>query len=144
MYTFRSGVLRGRRMKIGKYVVIRGKTTFRHPEKIVIGDNSSINEYCHIWGGGGVTIGNNTLIATHTIITSQTHDSQGKIFSETHITKPIIIGNNVWIGSGVIVLPGVSIGDGAIIGAGSVVTQNIPAGTISVGMPARVVREKQH
>ena len=51
------------------------------------------------------------------------------------------IGKNVWIGSDCTILPGVTIGDGAIIGAGSVVTKSIPANTIAVGNPARVIKE---
>ncbi len=54
--------------------------------------------------------------------------------------RPITIGNNVWLGGGVIVLPGVSIGDDSVIGAGSVVTKDVPAGVVTVGSPARVVR----
>jgi acetyltransferase-like isoleucine patch superfamily enzyme len=49
----------------------------------------------------------------------------------------------VWLGAGVTVLDNVHIGQGAVIGAGSVVTQNIPANTIAVGVPARVVRSRE-
>lgn len=42
---------------------------------------------------------------------------------------------------GVQVLPGVTIGDNAVIGAGSVVTKDIPAGVLAVGVPCRPVRE---
>jgi galactoside O-acetyltransferase len=41
------------------------------------------------------------------------------------------------------VLPGVRIGAGAVIGAGSVVSRSIPAMTVAVGNPARVVRERR-
>ncbi|MFH0749289.1 MAG: CatB-related O-acetyltransferase [Candidatus Bathyarchaeota archaeon] len=52
----------------------------------------------------------------------------------------ITIGNDVWLGSSVIVLPNVTIGDGAIVGAGAVVTDNLPPYSISVGVPAKVIR----
>lgn len=42
---------------------------------------------------------------------------------------------------GAIIMPGVTIGEGAIIGAGAVVTHNIPAWTIAVGSPAKVIKE---
>jgi len=41
----------------------------------------------------------------------------------------------------VIVCPGVTIGDDSVIGAGAVVTHDVPAGVVAVGVPARVVRE---
>ena len=51
------------------------------------------------------------------------------------------IGDGCWIGGGVIILPGVTIGEGCVIGAGSVVTKNIPANSLAVGNPCRVIRE---
>ena len=54
---------------------------------------------------------------------------------------PISIGNNVWLGSNVIVLPGVKIGDGCVIGAGSVVTKDIEANSVAVGIPCNVIRK---
>jgi maltose O-acetyltransferase len=53
----------------------------------------------------------------------------------------ITIGDNCWLGGNVVVLPGVTIGDNCVIGSGSVVTQDIPANTIAVGNPCRVLRE---
>ena len=53
---------------------------------------------------------------------------------------PIVIGNDVWIGAGAIILPEVKIGDGAIIGAGAVVTHDVPAYAIVVGVPAKILR----
>lgn len=49
------------------------------------------------------------------------------------------IGNNIWFGEGVKVLSGVEIGDNCIIGAYSVVTRSIPANSVAVGTPCRVV-----
>ena len=54
--------------------------------------------------------------------------------------KPVTIGNNVWIGGSVTILAGVTIGDNCTIGAGSVVTRDIPANSVAVGNPARVVK----
>jgi acetyltransferase-like isoleucine patch superfamily enzyme len=51
--------------------------------------------------------------------------------------KPIEIGANVWIGRGATVLAGVRIGDNAVVGANAVVTRDIPAGAVAVGVPAR-------
>ena len=52
----------------------------------------------------------------------------------------IQIENDVWIGAKSIILSGVTIHSGAVVGAGSVVTKDIPAYSIVVGNPARVVK----
>ncbi|WP_295902557.1 DapH/DapD/GlmU-related protein [uncultured Vibrio sp.] len=54
----------------------------------------------------------------------------------------VSIGNDVWIGHGAIILPGVNIGNGSIVGAGSVVTKDVPAYSIVVGNPAKVLRPR--
>jgi acetyltransferase-like isoleucine patch superfamily enzyme len=62
------------------------------------------------------------------------------VASGARINPPqdIEIGNHVWLGQGVRVLKGVRIGDNTIIGSRAVVTGDIPAGSIAVGVPARV------
>ena len=54
---------------------------------------------------------------------------------------PTIVRRGASIGSGSTILCGIEIGEDAIVGAGSVVTRDVPAGTIVVGNPARVVRK---
>ena len=54
--------------------------------------------------------------------------------------RPITVGDDCWLGGGVIVCPGVAIGDRSVIGAGAVVTRDIPADSVAVGNPARVIR----
>lgn len=53
------------------------------------------------------------------------------------------IGNNVWIGDKATVLPGVTIGDGAIVGTNAVVTSDVPAYSIAVGNPARIIDKQK-
>lgn len=53
----------------------------------------------------------------------------------------ITIGEDCWIGGNVIILPGITIGRGTTIGAGSVVTKDIPAESVAVGNPARVIKK---
>mgnify|MGYP000871807155 CR=1 FL=1 len=67
---------------------------------------------------------------------------QGDIYSKLGYKKgKIIIKKGCSIGSDSIIMPGVTIGEGAIIGAGSLVTKDIPAWTIAVGRPAKVIRQ---
>lgn len=54
----------------------------------------------------------------------------------------VSIGHDVWIGHGVVVLPGVSIGTGAILGSGAVVTKDVGAYEIAVGVPARSIKRR--
>lgn len=53
---------------------------------------------------------------------------------KVHLKKGCLIGTNS------IVMPGVTVGEGAIIGANSLVNKDIPAWTIAVGQPAKVVK----
>ena len=61
-------------------------------------------------------------------------------YSQTTSHSEVIIGDAVWIGAGAIITRGVKVGDGAIISAGSVVTSDVPAWSVAVGNPARVVK----
>lgn len=53
--------------------------------------------------------------------------------------KPIVIGDNVFIGLGTVILPGVEIGKNVLIGSGCIVRGKIPADSIVVGNPAKVI-----
>lgn len=53
----------------------------------------------------------------------------------------IRLGKNCAVGTGCIVMPGVTIGEGAIVGAGSLVTRDIPAWTLALGRPAKVIKQ---
>lgn len=57
-----------------------------------------------------------------------------------YVHAPVHICKGVHVGMGSIIMPGVTIGEGAIIGAGSVVTKNIPAWSVAVGCPAKVIK----
>ena len=108
--------------------------------------NVFLGEYVVIYGHGDVTIGSNTLIAMHTSIVSSNHTIPYKnelIRSKPDILKSVNIGSDVWIGAGCRILSGVTIGDGCVIGAGSVVTKDLPAYSISIGSPARVIRYRK-
>jgi acetyltransferase-like isoleucine patch superfamily enzyme len=109
-----------------------------------IGNRTVLNDFVHIWGAGGVTIGDDCLVAAHVVITSQSHDvsaaRRGALYSQTTANQPVVIGDNVWIGSNATVLPGVTIGAGAVIGAGSVVTRDVKAYHLALGVPARTIR----
>jgi acetyltransferase-like isoleucine patch superfamily enzyme len=111
----------------------------RQPEEIEIGSNVVINEFVHIWGAGGVRIGDRVMIGSNSAITSVTHDYNSEIMYTTVVKKQIVIGNDVWIGTHAVILPGVTVGDGAVVGAGAVVTSDVPPRAIVAGVPSRVL-----
>lgn len=127
--------------KIGAGSFFYSHVIVKHPENVFIGQRTTISDFCHIWGGGGINIGDEVMIASHCAITSETHCTSAAIFRQSHIQRPIIIGNNVWIGTGTTILPGVTIGSNVIIGAHSLVNQSIPSNSVAYGSPARLVRK---
>ena len=53
---------------------------------------------------------------------------------------PTTVGDNVWCGANVVIMDSVTIGERCVIGANSVVTGDLPAFSVAVGAPARVIR----
>lgn len=113
-----------------------------------IGSHVSINYDVHIACINKIEIGDGTLLGSKIFITDHFHGettyaSMNIPPSERILTSrgPVIIGKNVWIGEGVVIMPGVTVGDNAIIGANAVVTKNVPAFSVVVGNPARVVKK---
>lgn len=108
---------------------------------IEIGENFYSNHNLVILDGAKVKIGDNVFIAPNCCITTAGHpiniDERNRGLEYAY---PIKIGNNVWIGAGVNILPGVTIGDNVTIGAGSVVNKSIPANSIAVGNPCKVIK----
>ena len=58
-----------------------------------------------------------------------------------YIYAPVVLKKGCQIGMGSMIMPGVTIGEGAIVGAHSVVTKDVPAWTIAVGNPCKVIKE---
>lgn len=88
-----------------------------------------------------VTIGDHTMIGPNVTMSSAAHPILPELRQHGYqYNLPIKIGNNCWLGAGVIVLPGVTIGDNSVIGAGAVVTRDIPANVVAMGVPAKVSR----
>ena len=125
--------------ELGNDTVIYRMVVIHAAKKVSIGSRCAIAEFVHIWGGGGIIIGDDVIIASHAVITSQSHDKNATCYRESSFRSKVVIGNNVWIGAGAIILPGVALGSGSIIGAGAVVTRDVQAGTIVAGVPARII-----
>lgn len=123
----------------------------RGKKSLVFGNNIQINDFVHIAALNEVRIGDNVLIASKVFITDLEHGSYAgnendsspdSIVKERPLcSKSVIIKDNVWIGEHVSILPGVTVGENSIIGANSVVTKSIPANSIAVGIPAKVIKQ---
>jgi len=115
---------------------------------IKIGSNVNITTYVNIGSGekGKVEIGDNVEIGSFTHFSGRTYDiSDSDVLPSAQNTqsKGVIVENLVWIGAGVIILDGVKIGERSIIGAGSLVNNEIPAGCVAFGAPARKIKERE-
>jgi acetyltransferase-like isoleucine patch superfamily enzyme len=104
---------------------------------VTIADRVAINSFCRFFGHGSIEIGEDTQIGPGTLITTTGHDYAHDL--EVSFQK-VVIGRHVWVGANVTILPNVEIGDFAVIGAGAVVNKSIPANSLAVGVPARVIR----
>jgi virginiamycin A acetyltransferase len=112
---------------------------FAHPQ-VTVGRHVYIGSYCVL---GLVDIGDRTHIATAVQVLSgsrqHARDGAGMIDLEHGTLSRVTIGADCWLGAGALVMA--SIGERSTIGAGSVVVRAIPADSIAVGAPARVVAQ---
>lgn len=104
-----------------------------------MGKNCSVMGECiidpgHCWL---IEIGDRVTLAPRVHILA--HDASTKRELGHTALAPVKIGSDVFVGAGSIILPGVTIGDHVVVGAGSVVSRSIPADSVAVGCPARVV-----
>lgn len=106
------------------------------------GDHVYANFNLTLVDDGEIFIGDHTMIGPNVTLVTTGHPIRPDLRERVaQFSEPIHIGRNVWIGANVTVLPGVTIGDDAVIGACSLVTKDVPANSVAVGTPARVVRE---
>lgn len=107
-----------------------------------IGEGVVINFNCTFLDGGGITIGDHTLIGPNCQLYTPHHPIDYlERRKPVETGKAIRIGRDCWLGGGVIVCPGVTIGNRCIIAAGSVVTRDIPDDSLAAGNPAVVKRK---
>ena len=111
---------------------------------IRIGDRVSATGYLTIGAVDAITIEDDVLMASHIFIGDNQHgtDRADVPYKYQPLTRiaPVVIGRGSFIGEHVVVMPGVEIGEFSVIGANSVVTTSIPARSIAIGAPARVIR----
>jgi acetyltransferase-like isoleucine patch superfamily enzyme len=143
----KSFYLRLQGSNVGKKVVYYPNIKINPAFNITIGDNVDFAWGVLITTGGGVFIGDRTLVGYGTKIFSSNHViplRREKIFYSGHDkSKPVKIGCDVWIGANCVILPGVSVGEGAVIAAGSIVTKSVDPFTVVGGNPAKLIKERK-
>lgn len=105
---------------------------FRHPARTLV----DTTRPCLVEFGNNLDINENFAVLTH--------DFGTFVFREyykdfVNSSGKVTIGNNIVFGRNVTIMKGVTIGDNCIIGAGSIVSKSIPANSVAVGVPAKVI-----
>lgn len=122
----------------------------------IIRENVTIGDHAVIMMGAiiniGVKIGEDTMIDMGAILGGRVevgkhcHIGAGTVLAgviEPPSAKPVIVEDDVMIGANAVVVEGVRIGKGAVVGAGSIVLNDVPAGCVVAGNPARIIRESK-
>jgi acetyltransferase-like isoleucine patch superfamily enzyme len=143
-------ILDPERITVGSHVIVDDFVFLDGGESLTIGSHVHIASYVGIVGGGTVVLEDFVGLATGTRLISGSD-----IFDGSGLTGPTIpdrwravtrgsihIGRHAVLGANTVVHPNVTIGEGTIVGSQSLVTKSLPAWSICVGTPARVVRER--
>lgn len=158
---------------VGKNVKLSRLASFYNCNRISIGSNSRIDDFCVLSAGeGGIDIGCHVHIAVHSLLIGKGKiklddfsgvSSRTSIYSSSddysgrHMTNPTVpdkftnvfhadveLGKHVIVGAGTVILPGVYIGEGAAIGALSFVSKNCESFYVYSGNPLKKIKERHH
>lgn len=158
---------------VGENVKISRLASFYNCNKISIGDNSRIDDFCVISAGeGGIYIGRHVHIAVYSLligkgkiklddfsgVSSRTSIySSSDDYSGNYMTNPTVpseftnvihadvnIEKHAIVGAGTVILPGVTIGEGAAIGALSLVRKSCEEFYIYSGLPLKKIRKRNN
>src|SRR3954466_10655293 len=137
-----SGIAIGSGVFVGRNSILSCKNG-----DIEIAGGANIGFNCEVFSASRVVIGRDTLLAAYCYVIGGDHDfsdPSAAVIAQGRRSAGVTIGAGAWLGAGAKILDGVTIGDGAIVGAGAVVRDAVPAGAIAVGIPARLVGQREH
>lgn len=140
----KGGTNRGIAIGSGVYV---GRNTIVYCKNgdITLGDRVNLSANCQIFSSNSLTIGADTVVGAFSyFLSGGEYDYRSTVpfaqQSGQETKGPLTIGANCWFGAHVTVTDAANIGDHCVIGAGAVVVKPVPANSIALGVPARVVK----
>lgn len=130
-------------LKSGVYIG-RNSIVYCKGGDITLEEEVSISSNCVVFSSNKLTMHPGSMIGAYSyLLSGGEYDYQSPLpFAKQNgmETKgPLEIGADCWFGAHVTVLDGASIGARSVLGAGAVVTSPIPANSLAVGIPAKVV-----
>lgn len=125
-------------VSIGRYSIISSFILVYGASDLIIGDHAYVGPQTLINCDERVRIGSYSALGARCMV--YTHGSFFP-YTEGYWVRfgPVTIGDSVWCAAGVFIHPGVTIGDNVFVNSRSVVTQDVAAGEVLEGFPARAV-----
>ena len=135
-----AGITIGSNVFIGRNTILSCKNG-----DIVVEDGANIGFNCELFSASRVRVGKGTLLAAYCYLIGGDHDFSDpsvSVLDQKRTSAGVDVGEGAWLGAGAKVLDGVRIGDRAVVGAGAVVRQSVGDGAIAVGVPAKVIGQR--
>ena len=135
------GIVIGSGVFIGRNTILSCKNG-----DIDVEDGANIGFNCELFSASHVRVGRDTLVAAYCYLVGGDHDfsdSSRSVIAQARKSAGVNVGAGAWLGAGAKILDGVTVGDRAIIGAAAVVRSEVPAGAIAVGVPAKIVGQRE-
>lgn len=150
--------------KYGRNVLISRNVSIYEADKISIGNNVRIDDFCvlsgnislgnyvHIavysalfGGSAGIEMQDFTCLSSKCVVYAKSDDYSGEYMTNPTIPdeylgvidQHVVIGKHVVIGSGTTILPGVAVGEGSAVGSMSLVNRSLEEWGIYAGIPCK-------